>query len=396
HREQSGHWQLMPPDKNNPYKLFPIWAGIDDFLSKKSGAQPLNELYDYLQKPPYGVQKGTLSLIFIAYYLSKQRHLALYESGTFCSHVTQEHFEILLKRPELFSVEAFTFSGLKMDVFNQYLERLVGKSPEESTLIDIVKPLARFIDKLPVYTLSTRNLDKQTIAVRDVFQNTASPMDLLFSQLPIACGLSPYKDEVEFNQANPVDFLNTFVAHLNSLNKAYDDLLEQFQQQLTQVFELSETLSRSALRKELKQRYAGLEKYTIDGIGLQAFIKRLQNEKESDKAWLESIATFLGKAPPDKWKQNNITQAEYTLIDLSERLKQLAMLHTEQQLQQGNNSQATLIRMVNAQGEVNQVAYITDDLKNTAKQKIAELDLTLADKQLKLTILAQLMAELAE
>ncbi|NOQ63080.1 MAG: hypothetical protein GQ582_01045, partial [Methyloprofundus sp.] len=42
HREQSGHWQLMPPDKNNPYKLFPIWAGIDDFLSKKSGAQPLN------------------------------------------------------------------------------------------------------------------------------------------------------------------------------------------------------------------------------------------------------------------------------------------------------------------------------------------------------------------
>ncbi len=394
HVKKGGYWQLMPPANDNPYRLFHIWEGIDHFLSLKRSAQPLTELYTYLQKPPYGVQKGVLSLIFIAYYLSKQRTLALYESGTFCSHVTQEHFEILLKRPELFAIESFTFSGIQTELFNQYLAKLVGKSPENSTLLDIVKPLAKFIHKLPAYSLITKDLDAQAIAVRDAFQSTQSPMELLFSCLPIACGFPPYQDESAFNENNPSDFLNALVSNLNILNKAYDGLLEKIKQQLTQAFDIAESIDTQALREQLNQRYAGLEKYTVDGLGLKAFIIRLQNNKESDTAWLESVAAFLGKAPPDKWKQNNASQAEYTLVDLSERLKQLATVHAEQ-LNADVGSKATLIRMVSEQGEINQIAYITDELKAEANKKLAQLDLSQVDKQLKLTILAQLMAELS-
>ncbi|MDF1583266.1 MAG: DUF6079 family protein [Methyloprofundus sp.] len=394
HVKKDGYWQLLPPTQDNPYRLFHIWEGIDEFLSASAAAQPLTELYDFLQKPPYGVQKGVLSLIFIAYYLSRQRTLALYESGTFCSHVTQEHFEILLKRPELFALESFTFSGIQTELFNQYLAKLVGKSPEDSTLLDIVKPLAKFMHKLPVYTLTTKNLDPQTIAVRDAFQGTQSPMALLFSSLPIACGFPAYLDEAAFNESNPSDFLNVLVAHLNTLNKAYEVLLESFKQQLIKAFDIDASTELHALREQLNQRYAGLEKYTVDGLGLKAFIIRLQNNKDNDKAWLESVAAFLGKAPPEKWKQNNASQAEYTLIDLSERLKQLATVHAEQ-LNADAGSQATLIRMVSEQGEMNQIAYITDDLKARARKKITQLNLAQADKQLKLTILAELMAEFA-
>lgn len=51
--------------------------------------------------------------------------------------------------------------------------------------------------------------------------------------------------------------------------------------------------------------------------------------------------------------------------------------------------------MVSEQGEVNQIAYITDALKAEANKKLLQLDLSQADRQLKLTILAQLMDELA-
>jgi len=51
--------------------------------------------------------------------------------------------------------------------------------------------------------------------------------------------------------------------------------------------------------------------------------------------------------------------------------------------------------MVSEQGEVNQIAYITDALKAEANKKLLQLDLSQADRQLKLTILAQLMGELA-
>lgn len=397
HINKNGYWQIVEPSLDNPYQLFHVWQGIDGYLKTGTSPKPLTEIYEVLSKPPYGIKQGVVPLLFIGYYLSKQRSLALYESGVFCPHVTQEHFEILLKRPDLFSVEAFEFSGVRADLFNQYLEKLVGKSPENSTLLDIVKPLAKFIHQLPPYTLATRDLDQKALAVRDAFQNTQSPMQLLFKELPEACGFPAYTDEQHFNDSNPNEFLNVLVESLNILNKAYQNLLAQFKQQLCQAFGLNEEFDLKHLRNTLNQRYAGLEKYTVDGQGLRAFIIRLQNDKETDQGWLESVAAFLGKAPPDKWKQNNITQAGYRLVELSERLKELATIHAEQlKVNAGKGSQATLLRMVSEQGEYSQIAYMTEELKKQADAKIATLELNNADKALKQAILARLMHELAE
>lgn len=390
HVKINGYWQITVPAKDNAYRLYPVWQAIDKLLVAGSKPKALTSIYEMLQQPPYGIQTAALPLIFVAYFLSKQRNLALYESGTFCPHVTQESFEILLKRPNLFTIESFEFSGLQSEVFNQYLEKIVGKSPEKSTLLDIVKPLAKFIHKLPEYTLSTKDIANQAIAVRDSFQQTQSPKELLFTKLPEACGFSAYTDEADFNENNPSDFLNVLVQNLTCLNKAYEQLLNNFKKQLTQAFNLDKAIDIAALRNELNQRYTGLENYTVDGIGLKAFIIRLQNNKETDKAWLESVAAFLGKAPAEKWKQKNSTEAEYNLKEYSTRLQQLAKIHNSEY------SGGTLIRIVDGKHEISEVAYVTDDLKKQANEKIKQLKLDKADKQLKLTILTQLMNELSE
>ena len=392
HELQNSVWQFINPSPTNKYRFYEVWQAINEQLKSSQCAQPLIDLYKLIEQPPYGVQKGVSSLIFVGYFLANQRSLALYESGVFCPHVTQEPFEILLKRPELFSVEAFDFSGIRADLFNRYLEKLVGKSPENSTLLDIVKPLAKFIHQLQAYTLATRELDPKALAVRDVFQSTQSPMQLLFKELPEACGFLAYTDEQHFNASNPNDFLNVLVECLNILNKAYQNLLSQFKRQLCRAFEISEQEDVSTLRHMLNQRYAGLEKFTVDGQGLKAFIIRLQNEKDTDQGWLESVAAFLGSAPPDKWKSNNITQADYRLREFSERLKELAVVHAEQQ-KTDVGSQATLIRIVSEHGEYSEIAYITEKLKQQADAKIAELKLAKADKALKQAILARLMQD---
>ncbi len=395
HVNKNGIWQIVEPSRDNHYQLFHVWQGINEFLQTNSQPKPLTAIYELLSKPPYGVKQGVLPLLFIAYYLSKQRSLALYESGVFCPHVTQEHFEILLKRPELFSIEAFDFTGIRADLFNQYLEKLVGKSPENSTLLDIVKPLAKFIHQLSPYTLATRDLDPKALAVRDAFRNTQSPMQLLFKELPEACGFPAYTDEEHFNGSNPNEFLNVLVECLNILNKAYQNLLGQFKQRLCQVFELGEQTDIFSIRYTLNERYAGLEKFTTDELGLKAFIIRLQNDKDTDQGWLESVAAILGSAPPDKWKHKNLAQADYRLRELSKRLKELAVVHAEQ-FQADVGSQATLIRVVSEQGEYSQIAYLTDELKKQAEAKVAELKLKKADKALKQAILASLMRDLSE
>ncbi len=126
------------------------------------------------------------------------------------------------------------------------------------------------------------------------------------------------------NTNNPNDFLNELVRHLNILNKAYENLLKSFKDQLASALKEPADLNLADLSTAITKKYAGLEKYTIDLQGLKAFILRLQNNKETDEAWLESIAAFLGKAPPNKWLQNHSLDAEYRLIEFSDRLDQLA------------------------------------------------------------------------
>ena len=387
HVEKNGVWQLVKPPKDNPYQLINVWNGIEGFL-KGEAPKKLTDLYAFIEKPPYGVQKGVSSLIFAAYYLANQKFLGLYESGVFCPTVTQEVFEILAKRPELFSVEAFDLTDIRADLFNGYLETLIGKVPEDNTLLDIIKPLAKFINDLPAYTKTTKSLDPKTTAVRDAFSQTQSPMKLLFETLPVACGYDSYIDDAHFNDSNPDDFLKQLVLCLNTLNTAYKNLLKDFQRQLTNALGESPDLTLTELKATLHKKYAGLEKYTADGQGLKAFILRLQDNKATDTAWLESVAAMLGKAPPDKWRQANQADAEYRLMDLSERLLRLKTVHPDN----SKDTDIVVVRCVDNQGENDQIVYLTEKLRADART-LADSFKT-ADKQLNLAIIAEIMSRM--
>lgn len=387
HIEKNGVWQLVKPPKDNPYQLINVWNGIEGFL-KGEAPKKLTDLYAFIEKPPYGVQKGVSSLIFAAYYLANQKFLGLYESGVFCPTVTQEVFEILAKRPELFSVEAFDLTDIRADLFNGYLETLIGKVPEDNTLLDIIKPLAKFINDLPAYTKATKSLDQKTTAVRDAFSQTQSPMKLLFETLPVACGYDSYIDNAHFNDSNPDDFLKQLVLCLNTLNTAYKNLLKDFQQQLTNALQESPDLTLTELKETLHKKYAGLEKYTAERQGLKAFIHRLQDNKATDTAWLESVAAMLGKAPPDKWRQANQADAEHRLMDFSERLLRLKKVHPNN----NNDSNVFVVRAVDNQGENDQIVHLTEELKQQARQFTDVLKT--ADKQLNLAIIAEIMSRM--
>ncbi|MDP2902060.1 MAG: hypothetical protein Q8N96_02985, partial [Methylovulum sp.] len=123
---------------------------------------------------------------------------------------------------------------------------------------------------------------------------------------------------------------------------------------------------------------------------------RLQNNKETDKAWLESIAALLGKATPDKWRQSNRTDAEYRLIEFSDRLEQLALVHAHQ-LKVDTDTEVTVFRVVNKQGATDQIAYLNPQLKNQARAavKSIEHDFKNADKQLQLAIIAELLRDVS-
>jgi hypothetical protein len=391
HVEQNGVWQLVSPNENN-YKFAQVWRNIDDFISQSHSSIKLVALYEYLNRPPFGIQHGVLPLLFAAYYLTNQRIIALYEESVFSPNVTLENFEVLLKRPELFSFEKIEMRGIQGDLFNKYLETLIGKVSDDAGLLEIIKPLAKFMKRLPEYTWHTKNLEPEVIALRNAFLYTQSPVKLLFEILPQACG---------FETLNEADkFLNVFVQHLQTLQNAYSKLLETFQKSVCQAFNLDSTLELSALRKHCQQ-YAGLERYTNNSQDLREFITRLQNNKESDLAWLESVAALLGNVPPSRWRKENESEANYKLADLSVRLLDLKNLHAHQSVfaKENADTKVTMIRLISAAyGEVGYPAYISVEDELNAKTLLDSLGdkFQQADKATKLAFTLNLLRDLEE
>ncbi|NOQ35229.1 MAG: hypothetical protein GQ569_04960, partial [Methylococcaceae bacterium] len=394
HRKRKGLWTICEP-LDNDYNMQKVWRGIDVYIKKQASIVKLADLYAHLQQPPYGIKAGVLPLLFIAYYLANQRRLALYEEGIFCPQMTLEHFEILLKRPDLFSLEVFAMQGVQANLFNHYLETLLDKTPEEGSLLDIIKSLAKFIHGLPEYTAHTKNLDKQTLAVRDAFAKTQSPIQLLFEHLPQACGFAAFSEIDLVNGMQPDDFMNTLVQHLKQLKQAYPALLALFQQQLTAALGLDESLNLAELRQMIQARFSGLEKYSHDRDGLQAFIKRLQNNKETDEAWLESIGALLGKVPTKKWRAEQQAQAEYRLIQLSERLLELEKLHAHQlTVAPESKTEVKLIRLISQQQEpISQPVYIDDESQQKITQFLSDWNpkLQRLNKAERLGLIAQML-----
>jgi hypothetical protein len=280
---------------------------------------------------------------------------------------------LLCRRPELFALERFDFGGLRGELFDRYLHSVVGKMRQDATLLDIVRPLVRFMSGLPEYTMNCKGLSQEAEQVRAVFQQAKSPGVLLFDALPQACGVA----KVDFATGDPViveRFIQRLVQVLRELKLAFEMLLKRWQSALSQDLLDESVVELVALRQRLAKRYGGLDRYTPDRMGLGALIRRLADTgHDSDQAWLESVATLLGRMPAHKWREETRLQAELRLRDLAEQLRDLEKLRMAS-LDGNGVENAVLVKMVDAQrGELSRIIQISSAQRESAAVSAAQI-----------------------
>lgn len=416
HRQEQGRWGFYPPVPTQvlhegqpvleiPNTLQPMWDAITALLGNNGARQvPLPDIYNVLRQPPYGIKLGVLPVFIIAYLLTYPREVALYQEGVFADKLTPAQAELLCRRPELFAVERFELKGLRGDLFDQYLRTILGKIPEEASLLEIVNPLVRFAAKLPPYTQYCKGLSASAERVRKVFAQAQSPGSLLFKELPEACGIDPQAFEAG-DPAIVEQFIQQLVAVLRELNTAYAKLLTHWQAKLNQALLDENSLDLSSLRQALAKRYKGLDQYTPDQKGLGAFIRRLSDEGyASDQDWLESVATLIAGVPPKKWTDEHRLYAELRLEERAQQardlLKSWDLLESRLQKSAPDKPQnALLIRWVDTtRGEKSRVVQLSDAQGTqvlTQANKIAE-SLNGMNEAEQLAIIAILLERLSQ
>ena len=363
HRLEGDAWVIDFPHPRDPANLLPALQSIREKLKKQPDSRVLaSELFDMLRASEFGVRDGLMPLLLVINLLKYHREIALYENGTFKSEIGHEEILRLSKVPHLFALQWCHVGGLRMTVFERLLAVLGAppKSPNETELLDVVKPLINLVVGLPVYARNTKALSSRAVAVRDVLLRAADPTVMLFSDLPKACGIDPLPasgvHDEKRKQAQ--EFVDAIKTSLDELRGAFPELLARISAQLKQVFRLDDVDTLSEIRGQLSERASGLATLVTE-IELKGFCLRIADKALDDGAWLESLGSFIAATPPSRWKdqdENVFTERLHYLTAKFIRTEAAAFSALPKHL----TSDRLLITLTHPDGtEKSQVIYLT-------------------------------------
>ncbi len=373
HREEDGYWEFYPPEERSGVQT--LWQAVDEFcLAAKNKSQTLDRLYENLALPPYGIKRGTIPIILAAVLLYRVDELGVYQDGTFIPILGIEHFELLLKDPSRFAVKYFEVVGLRSQVFKELEAILRNPKAKKSgklrnaTLLTVVTPLYQFVSKLPKYTKQTNKLSEEAIAVLQALQQTVEPDELLFTSLPLACGLPAIGTERADDGTTAKNLRLKLVQILRELHTAYDSLLSDCQSLLHDAFGVRR--GEPKLREDLRVRANYLVGKCVEPA-LRRFTKAAIDETAEDKEWLEALVMVVADKPAESWTDKDVTRFEIELADLVRRFQNLEALQKEATAK-GEGFEARRITVTHADGQETHRLVWVDREQETQVDKLVE------------------------
>ena len=302
-----------------------VWNCITRFFADcELKRHTLADLFSLLRSEPYGLKDGVIPILFCAAAMAHDTEIAFYENGAFLPELTVDAFERLVRAPERFELRRYRIEGLRKEVYSE-LANLFGHSipARGESLMSVMKPLYRFLHRLPTYCRETKRLSAKTIQVRTALMHAKEPDQLLFHDLPVACGLQPFSPD-EPGGTRTSDFFLALRGAITELQRSYEDLLRDLQELLYRAFEIKE-------RASLEGRAKGIVRYCVE-TRLKATVSTFANEHMDDSLWIETVATTLTSKAPKSWSDDDRVRYEIALAEISRNMRHLeALLFEERQ-----------------------------------------------------------------
>lgn len=320
-------WEFSKPKLDSG--IYHVWQAIEDFCKTARGtAQSIDNLYHLLQKPPYGMKEGAIPVLLLAVFIHHSDYLSIYYDGSYIPVLGAEHFELLTKRPELFAVKYLEISGLKIKLFEEIGKVVVSsgirgnKRVRNITLLSIINPLVKFVQRLPKYTKETDNLSPEAKAIRSALINAKDPEELLFRTLPQACGYQFIDSQSDYDDSVVKSFRKKLVIALQELQVAYDNRLSQNKKLLGDAFSCRK--DSIGLREYLRAIAHRVNSQTaVIELTLKRFIQAVINKELDDRAWLEAVSMVVADKPVDSWSDKDALTFEIKLGDIVRRFKNI-------------------------------------------------------------------------
>ncbi len=300
HREAEGGGQIFsdPADTGAGATLKEAWKVLLDQKALK-----LSDAYDQWAQRPFGLKRGVMPVLALAFILAHRANLAVYLDGTYQAVINDLFVDKMLQDPAL--VELRRVSRTK--AHGEFLRRLALLLSTDDAVVEpealpVASALFQRFTALPLWSQRTSSLDQKARRIRDVVLKANDPEALLFSDIEAAL---PHEAERA---------ASVFEA-LTAAEASYPNMLERL---------------RGAAARDLSvdpATFGGIEAraHTATGVSaelrLDAFAMRLAAFETGDGD-IEGLASLLVHKPARNWSDRDFEQALFELAKLSRRFKE--------------------------------------------------------------------------
>jgi len=290
--------------------FLPMWRKAEELLETTEEPVPLSALYATWTAPPYGVRRGLLPILAMAFILAHQSSVAVYAQGVFQPSVNDFVADRLLQDEGLISLR-FVVRRADNERLLADLARTIGSitgTTPVSEPLAVARALVEFVFRLPAWTRRTTSLTKPTKDVRRVLLNASDPHRTLFVDLPnVATASAGSPPATAVREA------------LGELANAYQRMLEGLRDRMLNALGHGD-----GDLNELRRR-AHVVLGVSGDLRVEAFVARISEfcGRQED---MESIAGLVVHKPARDWSDTEPTQAALELADLALRFRQTEML----------------------------------------------------------------------
>lgn len=315
HRAEDGAWVIAPPPvDDDPLNLRPALDAIERRLAGDGGRVPLPEIYEVIESKPYGVRRGLGPVLLAVELVAAGHRVALFERGTYCARLDGAAFMRILKAPEHFALQWVSLEGVRADVFRR-LAALFDRPSKDSGIRAVVDPLIRFGVDLPFHVQHSSGLGPEARAVRKALAEARSPIDLVFVDLPKACGCEPFSIGSRADAARVTGFVTRLDAAIAELRGCYPQLLERMRLAVLGAFGAAD-------RHAIAERAAPLA-FRVREQQLRTFAMRLADAALGEDAWTEALGGATVGKPPARWLDHDVEEWRSRLAELAGRFRRV-------------------------------------------------------------------------
>lgn len=316
HRRDANGWGFAEPDTVTEAgrSLLPVF----DILANNQETS-LDVVFDIWAGPPFGLKRGVMPVLAMAYILARRSALAVYADNVFQPNLDTLFFDRLLQEPG--AVRLKQVDRTKDDAKMLEALALGLQLPGKSSSLEIASALFQRVEALPAYSKQTYRLPEAVRAVRDTLLKASDPESLLFEDLPRATGSDP-------QQA---------IGAILACEEAYPALLAELAAAVASALATNPGFDGLAERAEQVVRVTGDLRFDAFAMRAAAF--------DGGTGDIEGLASLLVHKPARNWTDREYDQAQIELVRFGRMFRETEAVVAIRNRRAGGQALAVVVGM---------------------------------------------------